>query len=242
MHFGTHRRKLLHQRRAIDAQRIHAHGERRTRIVAATERLRPLVSVDTHPPLHHPLRMPCAQRECACISSVGEFRALWLSESCTQDTIDEGVCTPAPVFFRQFHRRIACGGRRHAIHEENLIKAKTQKLTNGRLCLSDVGNIAPDHIVERFPRLCNTVNKLCQKAAVTFRQPHLAQRFRKRHIRVCTLRMHLLEHLHRQLTHMVDLFLSVLLLHHAPFLVSSDAGSMISSSWRRTSFMSTLVL
>ena len=145
------------------------------------------------------------------------------------------------MFFCQLHRRIARSRGRYAIHTEDLVEAQTQQLANGGLRLSDVGDVAPDHIVERCARLRDTVDKFRQKTAVTLRQLQLAQCFRKRDIGVCILNVYPLEHPHRQFTHMVDLFLTVVL-HYAPFLVSFDGGSMISSNWRRTSFMSTLVL
>ena len=122
-----------------------------------------------------------------------------------------------------------------------MVESQTQELSNGGLRLSDIGDVAPDHIVERCARLRDTVDKFRQKTAVALRQLHLTQRFRKRDIGVCVLNVYPLEHLHHKLPDAVDLFLTIPL-HHAPFLVSSDAGSMISSNWRRTSFMSTLVL
>ena len=175
------------------------------------------------------------------IPPLGECRTLRLAQCCAENTVDERIRPPAPMFFCKLHRRIACGRGRYAIHAEDLVESQTQELANGGLRLSDIGDVAPDHIVERCARLRDTVDKFRQKTAVTLRQLHLTQHFCKCDIGICVLNVYPLEHLHRKLTHAVDFFLTIPL-HHAPFLVSSDTGSMISSSWRRTSFMSTLVL
>ena len=124
-HLRTCCRELLHQRGTIGAQRIHAHGERRTRIVAVAELLRPLVSVGTHPSLHHPHGMSRTKCKRARIPSGWIRRTLGFAQSRTQNTVDEGIRTPAPVFFREFHRRIACSRGRHAIHLEDLIETET---------------------------------------------------------------------------------------------------------------------
>ena len=133
------------------------------------------------------------------------------------------------MFFRQFHRSIARGRRRHAIHDEDLIEAKPQEFADGGLRLADIGDILPDHIVERSPRLRHTVDKLRQKAAVALREHCIAQCLCERNICIRTLDVDLLQNLHRQLTHTVNFVLTISL-HYAPFSVTCSTGSMISSS------------
>ena len=130
---------------------------------------------------------------------------------------------------------------RHAIHAEDLVESQTQELANGGLRLADVSDVAPDHIVERCACLRDTVDQFRQKAAVTLRQLHLTQHFCECDIGICVLNVYPLEHLHCKLPHTIDFFLTIPL-HYAPFLAFPDSGSMISSSCRRTSFISTLVL
>ena len=185
--------------------------------------------------------MPCAQSKGACVPSRRKCRTLRLAQCRAEDTVDERVRAPAPMFFRQFHRRVACGRRRHAIHTENLVESQTQELANGGLRLSDIGDVAPDHVVDRCACLDRAVDELRQKAAVALRQLHLAQRFHKGYIGIRIRSVYPLEHLHCKLPHTIDFFLTIPL-HYAPFLAFPDSGSMISSSCRRTSFISTLVL
>ena len=141
-------------------------------------------------------------------------RTLWRAQCRAQNTVDERIRTPAPMFFRQFHRSIARGRRRHAIHDEDLIEAKPQEFADGGLNLADVGDVLPDHIVERFPRLCDAVDKLRQKTAVALREHCIAQRLCERDIRIHALDVNFLQYLHCQLTHAVDFVLTIPL-HYA---------------------------
>ena len=225
----SRRCKLLHQGETVNAQRIYAHGERRARIVAETERLCPRIAVVLDPPLGHPRGMPRPERKRARVPSRRQRRTLGRAQCRAQNTVDERIRPPAPVFFRQLHRRIARGGRRHAIHDEDLVEAKPQEFAYGGLRLAEVCDILPDHIVERFSRLRNAVDKLRQKTAVALREHCIAKRLCKRNIGICALRMHPLQHQHRQLAHTVDFVLTIPL-HYAPFSVTFSTGSMISSS------------
>ena len=193
--------KLLHQRGAVRTQCIHAHGERRARIIAEAERLRTFVAVGAHPTLDHPRRMPRPERKCARIPSRRQSRTLGRAQRRTENAVDERIRTPAPM----------------------------QEFADSGLSLADIGDILPDHIVERFPRLCDAVDKLGQKAAVALRELRITQRLCERDIRIRALDVNFLQYLHCQLTHAVDFVLTISL-HYAPFSVTCSTGSMISSS------------